>query len=114
NNCGKRTPYSHLLLKCVNYLGKHYITSLKCPKKWEDIRLAKEKPKTSWSTALERLQATQEPTRTTQEAPRTPKTPNQPQGRVDIDMDTLSISPAPSLTLLSMPATPTPAGLVSQ
>ena len=46
NNCGKRTPCSHLPLKCTNCLGKHYTTSVKCPKKWEDIRLAKEKPKT--------------------------------------------------------------------
>jgi len=114
NNCGKRTPCSHLPLKCTNCLGKHYTTSVKCPKKWEDIRLAKEKPKTFWSTALERPQATQEPSRATQEAPRTPRTPNQPQGSLDVDIDALSISPAPSLPLPSLPATPTPAGLVSQ
>jgi len=95
DGCGKRTPCRHLPTKCANCLGKHYATSVQCPKKWEAIRLAKEKAKNP-------RPATPGSVQNTQEVPRTPRNTNPP--HVDIDMDDLYISST------SLPVTPTPAG----
>ena len=36
-----KAPYKHVPPKCANYLGRYCATSVKCPKKWENIKLKK-------------------------------------------------------------------------
>jgi hypothetical protein len=114
--CRKRSTYRHLPRKCANCSGNHYATSVKCPKKWEDIGLAREKPSYLRKSPLERSQPPQDaletPRQTTLGTPRhtTPENLGSlfppPSGMVDIDMESI---PSPL-----MPFTPTPVGPTSQ
>ena len=119
--CGNRTPCRHIPAKCANCSGRHVATSIRCPKKWEDMRQPQRSSNRPQQKTPERPRTPQMPA--TPERPRTPQmpaTPERPHTILETPRTALRSSP-PNIGMdidgLSMPSvvfTPTQAAQNTQ